>query len=188
MDFFEQMQADEREANREQQQLSFQERIVKQFLRRANIALSPVAAKAEAQHKYGSADLDFRWFHAEYPSFPVRLMSQKLKYKEQPLLAALYGKGQFKKLAWWLEFEEQTQLYGVNLQTDRAALLFNLPYAKDAFLMVLHNQPVQATDPELRDDAWPRTIFPIGKTGLVAVLESFDSFLQTVGTSWAESL
>lgn len=187
-DVFDHMRAVADDAQREEQQLNFQERIVKQLLRNANVPIQVGALKAEARQKYGTDWLDFQWFREEFPRFPVRLMAQKLKYRDQPLLSDLYGKGRFKQLAWWKEFENQAALFNVNLVHDRAALLFNLPHAKDAFLMVLHNQPVQSHDAERRDaDPWPRTIFPIGKSGIVAVLESFESFLQTVGTEWNDS-
>ena len=191
MDVFQQMQAVAQNEDREQQQLSFQERIVKQLLRRANIQLPVAVSKREAMQKYGQSDLDFAWFYSEFPAFPLRLFSQKLKYT-QTSLADIYGKNRFKHLCWWKEYEAQVALYDVNLATDRAALCFNLPYAKEAFLMVLHNQPVQnqiIQDAEHRqDEPWPRTTFPMGKSGIVAVLESFESFMQTVGTEWADNL
>lgn len=190
MDVFNQMREAEQAGAREDQQLAFQERIVKQLLRRANVEVMVGALKKEAWELRGSNVLGFDWLAETYPRFPLRLMSQKLRYTQTTTIGDLYGKGRFRKLPWWKEYEAQAGLYNVDLARDRAALVFNLPYAKDAFLMVLHNQPVQdhvIRDAERRqDEPWPRTTFPIGNTGLVAVLESFDSFLQTVGTDWAE--
>lgn len=191
MEFFDQLRDAGESSQQEQKQLSFQERIIKQLLRRAGVQLNVKAAKFAAKERYQSDDLSFQWFHDEYPTFPVRLMAQKMRYTQETRLGELYGRGQFKRLPWWQEYEKQAAVYGVNLANDRAALLFNLPYAKDAFLMVLHNQPTQAgliVDAEYRqDEAWPRTTFPMGKTGIVAVLESFDSFLQTVGNEWIDN-
>lgn len=189
-DMFRQMQEVAASGDREEKQMSFQERIVKQLLRRANITLQVRIAKAQAAEQRGSEDLGFEWFNDQYPRFPLRLMSQKLKYTHLVTIGQLYGQGQFKKLPWWQEYIDQAGIYGVDLARDRAALVFNLPYAKDAFLMVLHNQPIQDNiiiDAERRrDEPWPRTTFPMGNTGVVAVLEAFDSFLQTVGTEWAD--
>lgn len=189
-DMFRRMQEVAASGDREEKQMSFQERIVKQLLRRANIALQVRIAKAQAAEQRGSEDLGFEWFNDQYPRFPLRLMSQKLKYTHLVTIGQLYGQGQFKKLPWWQEYIDQAGIYGVDLTRDRAALVFNLPYAKDAFLMVLHNQPIQDNiiiDAERRrDEPWPRTTFPMGNTGVVAVLEAFDSFLQTVGTEWAD--
>lgn len=189
-DMFKRMQDVAASGDREEKQISFQERIVKQLLRRANITLQVRIAKAQAAEQRGSEDLGFEWFNDEYPRFPLRLMSQKLKYTHLVTIGQLYGQGQFKKLPWWQEYIDQAGIYGVDLTRERAALVFNLPYAKDAFLMVLHNQPIQDAviiDAERRrDEPWPRTTFPMGNTGVVAVLEAFDSFLQTVGTEWAE--
>lgn len=189
-DMFRKMQEVAASGDREEKQLSFQERIVKQLLRRANITLQVRIAKAQAAEQRGSEDLGFEWFNDQYPRFPLRLMSQKLKYTHLVTIGQLYGQGQFKKLPWWQEYVDQAGLYGVDLTRERAALVFNLPYAKDAFLMVLHNQPIQDAviiDAERRrDEPWPRTTFPMGNTGVVAVLEAFDSFLQTVGTEWAD--
>ncbi len=192
MDVFKQMQAAANDTARAEQQLAFQERIVKQLMRRAAIPAAVGALKHEAMDRRGSADLSFDWFNERFPTFPLRLLSQKMKYTQTTTLGDIYGKGRFRKLPWWQEYESQTCLYNVNLATQRAAFFFNLPFAKDAFLMVLHNQPTQEQvirDAEVRqDEPWPRTTFPIGKTGVVAVLEAFDSFMQTVGIEWAETL
>lgn len=189
-DVFKQMREIEQAGARQEQQLAFQERIVKQLLRCANVNVAVGAMKKEALELRGSNVLDFDWLFENYPRFPLRMMSQKMRYTQTATIGDIYGKGQFRKLPWWREYEEQSAIYNVDLARDRAALVFNLPYAKDAFLMVLHNQPIQDhvfRDAERRqDEPWPRTTFPIGKTGLVAVLESLDSFIQTVGTDWAE--
>ena len=190
MDVFDHMRAAADAGDSAQKQLSFQERIVKQLLRRANVQLNLGLTKRLAFDKYGTAELGFQWFNQEFPAFPVTLLAQKLKYTQQTMLADLYGRGRFKQLGWWKEYVSQVELYDINLQTHRAVLFFNLPYAKDAFLMALHNQPISGqtiVDAENRqDEPWPRTTFPMGKTGVVAVLESFDSFLQTVGTDWID--
>ena len=188
-DVFDSMREADDAGSRESQQVAFQERIVKQLLRRANIQLQVAATKREAFDQRGSDKLDFRWFNENYPRFPLHLLAQKMRYTHTATLGELYGQGQFKRLPWWKEYESQVALYDINLQNERAALIFNLPLAKDAFLMVLHNQPIQCEmieDAERRkDQPWPRTTFPMGKSGVVAVLEAFDSFLQTVGTEWA---
>lgn len=189
-DVFSRMRDVEAQGAQEEKQLNFQERIVKQLLRRANIQLQVRIAKAQAAEQRGSEDLGFEWFNDQYPMFPLRMMSQKLRYTHTATIGELYGRGAFKKLPWWREYLDQAGLFGVDLAKERAALVFNLPYAKDAFLMVLHNQPTQDAlicDAERRqDEPWPRTTFPIGNTGVVAVLEAFDSFMQTVGTEWAD--
>ncbi len=190
MGLFEEMRSAAKDQVREQQQIGFQERIVKQLLRKAGVEINVAALKREAGEQRNTSDLSFDWFNENFPRFPLRLLSQKLKYTQLASIGQLYGKNEFKKLPWWQEYLQQTGLYGLDLTRQRAALLFNLPFAKDAYLMVVHNQPVQEQvirDAELRqDEPWPRTTFPIGKTGLVAVLEAFDSFIQTVGSDWAE--
>lgn len=173
-------------------QATFQERIVKQLLRYAGCAIAVSQLKQDAYRKYGSHELDFIWFNQECHSFPVTLLSKKLPYTADIKLADIYGKGRFKKLGWWKAYQDAVEDAGVDLTTERAAFFFNLPHAKDAFLMVVHNQPVQNTDmasAEYRDEEpWPRTTFPIGRTGVVAVLEAFPSFMQTVGKSWVDTL
>lgn len=192
-DFFQQMNDDAAAAEAAgEKQMTFQERIVKQLIRYAGAPLNLGRAKAEAKIHYGTTDLGFRWFHDTYPAFPVTLFSQKIRSAHVATIGDIYGKGRFQKLPWWREYEDQAGTYGIDLRADRAALLFNLPYASQAFLMVLHNQPVQADlshlvqDAEYRqDDPWPRTTFPMGRSGIVAVLEAFPSFMQTVGKEWA---
>jgi hypothetical protein len=188
-DIFDLMREEAAKNNDVTKQLSFEERVVKRLLAYAQIPLLIGKAKAEAKQKYGHTNLGFEWFREEYPRFPLTLMAQKLNFTHKTTLADIYGKGRFKKLGWWQEYIDQSAIHGVELSTERSALVFNLPHAQDAFLMVLHNQPSQVTiftEAEQREEPWPRTTFPIGKTGIVAVLESFPSFLQTVGTEWAE--
>lgn len=178
------------QSGRVEQQLSFQERIVKQLLRRAGVVLPVAASKRDAMETHGSDNLDFQWFADTYPKFPVRMLSQKMRYTQTATISCIYGKGLFQRLPWFKEYQAQAELYDIRLREERAAFVFNLPYAKDAYLMVLHNQPVQSQiirDAELRqDEPWPRTTFPMKQHGIVCVLEAFDSFLQTVGTDWAD--
>ena len=169
---------------------AFQERVVKRILKHVNIPVQYGYMKAQAAQDSGSRNLDLAWFQTTY-SFPVRLFAQKIPFTHKATLADIYGKGRFKKLPWWKEYESQASMHDVDLKIERAALFFNLPGAREAFLMVIHNQPIQCDDPivdaELRDDEpWPRTTFPLGKSGIVGVLESFQSFMQTVGTGWTE--
>ena len=176
-------------SNAENKQISFQERVVRQVLKRAGVTTSVAVLKKEAQEKHGSSTLDFKWFEEEFPHFPVKLFSEKFKATHQITLGQIYGRGEFEKLAWWQSYLKLCDTYQVDLRKQRAALFFNLPYAQSAFLMVLHNHPSQANaglvDAEYREDeAWPRTTFPMRKRGMIAVLESFDSFLQTLGTDW----
>ena len=191
-DIFQQMKDVAEQKNNENMQAVFQERIVKRLLRYARVPFQAAAAKREAKAKYGTDDLNFFWFNQEYPTFPVFLMGQKLRYTHKATLSQLYGKGQFKKLPWWKEYAEQSGTHGIDLNNERAVLFFNLPHAKEAFLMTLHNQPTQNSsviDAEQRqDEPWPRTIFPVGKSGITVVLEAFPSFMETVGTEWADSL
>lgn len=172
----------------EDKQLAFQERIVKRLLTYANVSCHLSTLRREAKERHGRPDLGFRWFNDAYPAFPVVLLAEKMTRTHVATLGELYGKSQFTKLPWWREYVEQAATQGVNLTTHRAALLFNLPYAKDAFLMVIHNQPVQShvimAAEHREDEPWPRTTFPM-KTGVTAVLEAFPSFMQTVGTDWA---
>jgi len=186
--FFKRLHESDKQQAEQQRQLSFQERIVKQLLRYANVPINVALFKQEAMAVHGHADLDFRWFAEKFPGFPVFLMSEKIKFTHTIKMADIYGQSRFRKLSWWKQYMEQADLAGIDLKTERAALLFNLPHAKDAFLMTLHNQPIQNqvfTPAEEREDPWPRTIFPMAKEGVTIVLESFKSFMQTVGTDWA---
>ena len=188
MDVFQRMQEAAKERQEGEKQLAFQERIVKQILRHSGVQIPVGRMQNEAFEKYGDRALNFFWFNQEFPTFPVYLMAEKLKHTHKATLAQLYGKGQFRKLNWWKEYEEQAANNAIDLKNERAVLFFNLPHAKEAFLMTLHNQPTQNThlvDAELRDDAYPRTVFPM-KSGVTAVLEAFPSFLDTVGTDWVD--
>lgn len=172
------------------QQEAFEERIVKQLLRYAGVVINIGEAVNEARRVYGSPSLNFRWFNDTY-HFPIKLLAQKLPYTHKATLPDIYGQGNFKRLPWWKEYEEQVDKNDIDLQAERAALFFNLPHAREAFTMVLHNQPLQGgvvlADAEHRQDQpWPRTTFPLGKSGIVAVLEAFPSFMQTVGTAWTD--
>ena len=185
------------ESNDIDKQLRWQENIVKRLLRYAAIGFSVRESRKHAKEMSGYDSLGFDWFHESYPQFPVRMFAAKLPNIHKITLGDIYGKNRFVNLSWWKEYVDQASQAGVNIETERAALFFNLPGAKDAFLMVLHNQPTQVdapthrselvADPDQRhNEPWPRTTFPIGNGDVVAVLEAFPSFMQTVGTFWAD--
>lgn len=172
-------------------QQTFQETVVKRLLRAAGVTVAVAKEKAIAMENTGSTSIGFDWFAEKYPAFPMLLLAQKIPYTHQTMIADLYGKNRFKSLPWWKEYEKQVEHNGYDLRTVSVAMMFNLPGAKDASIMVLHNQPAQLgvrIAPELRyDSVWPRTTFPIGKTGVVAVLEALGGFMDTVGTEWAHA-
>lgn len=188
--YFAQMQQAASEQRNETRQLAWQERIVLSLLRYAGAPVNKRGLKTQAKQTTGDDTLSFDWFASEFPAFPVRLLAQKLPYTHKTTLVDIYGHKRFLSLPWFKEYESQVDLYQLNLEQERAALVFNLPTAKEAFQMVLHNQPVRALTfhdaEERREDHWPRTTFPL-KNGTVIVLESFKSFMQTVGVDWIDA-
>lgn len=170
------------------QEESFQTNIVKRILRYAEVPMT-AAFERQAKLETSSGLPDFEWFNHQFPRFPLRLLCEKIRSVHTVTIGHLYARGEFVKLKWWRAYTEQVAAKQIDLTVERAALLFEMAYAKEAGLMVLHNQPSQAcliADAECRtDQPWPRTTFPM-KNGVVAVLEAFPSFMQTVGKGWVE--
>jgi len=165
---------------------AFEERVVRRILKDSGLVVNFAEAKRGLVDRGEADTLTLSWFNEHYPEFPMTLVAQKIPYTHRATLADLYGRKRFQALPWWKEYQEQAAQTGVDIVTDKLALVFNLPHAQDAFLMVLHNQPSVSVSiaAEQREDPYPRTIFPIGKTGVTAVLESFPGFMMTVGDSW----
>lgn len=176
----------------ENRQHSFEEWVTKAILRYAKVPLNAGRAVREAQTRYGSPTLDLRWFADQYPQFPVQLATSKLRNTSGTKIGwtALFGKN-FAKLPWFQEYQKCVPTCGWDIHRDRCALVFNAPHADKAGTMVLHNQPIQETiveDPEQRTEAETRILRPYGRPQVVYVIESFNSFMETVGTSWADDL
>lgn len=179
-----------RQITEENRQHGFEEWVTKTLLRYAKVPLQVGRAVREAQNKYGSAVLDLRWFRDNYPGFPVELATSKLRNIAQIRANQLFGAG-FAKLSFFEEYQKCVGTYGWDLLNDRCALVFMWPHADRSATMVLHNQPIQATiveDPEQRTDPETRILRPYGRPQVVYVIESFNSFMATVGTNWAADL
>jgi hypothetical protein len=183
-----------REALEEQRQAGFEERCIKQILRYANVPLRIGQAKAMAREDGNHDSLNFRWFAQAFPSFPVTMGAEKLRRTSGTQIGwtQLFGNG-FMKLPFMQEYMKLVNTLAVDVHSERVALVFNAPHADKATTMVLHNQPIQANnvsvvDPERREETETRIIRPYGNPRVTYVLESFNSFMQTVGTDWAADL
>jgi hypothetical protein len=183
------LQRETRETNR---QGGFEERIVKQLLRNAGVPLQVGKAKAEALDSRGCSDLDFSWLRDVIPEFPLYMATSKLRNTSGTKIGwtQLFGAG-FAKLPFVVEYQKAAASEEWDIHTDRCVLVFNAPGADKSTAMVLHNQPIQENiveDPERRTHAETRIIRPYGKPQIVYVIESLRSFMETVGTGWAEEL
>jgi len=179
-----------REAQQRAQQEGFEETLVKKLLRYAGVELRVGLAKKMAWEDRKTNKLDFAWFTEQYPHFPIVLGAAKLKFTSGHHIGwtELMGKG-FLRQPWIKEYEHLLATLECNPLVDRVALAFNAPHADQSYVMVLHNQPIQAQnvmDPEFREEPETRIIRPIGRPRMTYVLESFNSFMQTVGTEWAK--
>jgi len=179
-----------REAQEDARQLSFEERVVKGILRYANVPLRVGKAKSMAKEHRGSTSLGFQWFSEQFPEYPINLSSAKLRHTGEIKMNQLFGRG-FMRLSFVKEFMGIIDSEDWNPHTERCAMVWNLPHAHQASTMVLHNQPVQAnitTDAERRAEPETRILRPFGHPRVTYVVESLNSFMDTVGTEWAADL
>lgn len=191
-DIFGAFNAQARQMTEENRQHGFEEWVVKSILRYAQVSFNVGKAVKEAQRQYDSSVLDLRWFQDNYPQFPVLLATSKLPHTSGTKIGwtALFGRN-FAKLPWFVEYQKCIPTHDWDIHSERCALVFHAPHADKAGTMVLHNQPIQATiveDPEQRTEPETRILRPYGRPRVVYVIESFTSFMQTVGTSWADDL
>lgn len=183
----------QREVREDNRQGGFEERVVKQLLRNAGVPLQVGKAKNQAQAERGSMDLNFAWLRDVIPQFPIYMATSKLPNTSGTKIGwtQLFGAG-FAKLPFVVEYQKVAAGEDWDIHTDSCALVFNAPGADKSTTMVLHNQPIQETmvveDPERRTHAETRIIRPYGKPQVVYVIESLRSFMETVGTDWAEEL
>ncbi|HUS85381.1 MAG TPA: hypothetical protein VMX56_09560 [Anaerolineales bacterium] len=189
-DFFASMHdALEGEARREKRQETFEDSTVKRLLRYAGVSGSWGWAYASVREEFNIHALTFQWLNYQYPAFPVQLASHKAPGFHEIKLSQVFGKN-FMKLAFVKSFMDVATQMGWNVSTERVGLVFYTPRADKAGVMVLHNQPMQVQnvmdDPEQRIEPETRILRPFGNPRIVYVIESFNSFMATVGTEWAD--
>jgi hypothetical protein len=184
-DFFATMRTQGMEAQRVAQQASFEESVIKQLLRNAGVDLNVGQAKRESKDEFQADSISFAWFNSRYPQFPVLLAASKLPFTSGTHIGwtELFHPAGVRNLPWHREYEKTCATYNWDLTRDRAALLFNAPHLPGGGIMAYHNQIAQAgyTEAEQRNGS-TRALLHTGQVTLV--LETFKSFLLTVGTTW----
>jgi hypothetical protein len=170
-------------------QARFEESVIKRLLRYAAMTINFRAAREDCRAMFRHDSLSFMWFHATYPRFPMRLGTAKLRDTSGEKIGwtDLFGVG-FRKLPWVNEYTQMAAQYGCDPTEQRIGLVFNVPRADGAGLVVFHNQPEQLglPDPELTVEGNTRILRKFKQPAITYVLESFSGFLETVGKDWVD--
>ncbi len=184
-DMFASLKTEGLAAQRKAQQSSFEEAVIKDLLRRVGVSIHVSIARLESKEEFQSDGISFAWFNSRYPQFPVKLAASKLAFTSGTHIGwtELFHPAGARNTPWHREYEKTCATYDWDLERDRAALLFNAPHLPGGGIMAYHNQIAQAgyTEAEQRDGS-TRALIHTGKTTMV--LETFKSFLTTVGTTW----
>jgi hypothetical protein len=174
---------------RETQRNAFEERIIKKILGDANVDYHLATARHEASLMNGGDRLlTFDWFQEKYPMYPVRLGAAKIPRTHEITCGHLFGHG-FTKLPFYKEFINFLDQADIDMNSERAALVFNWTGIKaGGSAMVIHNYPtsshIRQEDPDLRLERGTRIVRPFGYPPVVYVIESLNDFLLSVGKDW----
>ena len=168
-------------------QESFEELCVKRLLKAAGYQLGRLSLeKGLANEKYGDSNLDFDWLANEFPEFPARMTSEKLRHTGGENIGWNMIVGDdFKKCPWVEAYKRAAARCDWDVQNEACVLLFNAPKARKASIMTLHNNPGMAHHPEGEYGA--RLLVGFGRPRIEYVLERLSNLVYTFGTDWVES-
>lgn len=175
--------------NKENQRNSFEETTIKRLLKQADVKYNLTQWRKDAASMNGGVHfLTFDWFADQFPQFPVQLGAARIKWTHKIVCGDLFGSG-FAKLPFFKEYRTFLDQAGVDLQTERAGLVFNWTGVRaGGSAMVLHNYPVSShnvPDPDSRVERGTRIVRPFGNPVVVFVIESMTDFSLSIGTDWA---
>lgn len=186
-DFFDRMRASAaRETHEQSRQAVFEERVIKQILRAANVTAPLKTLLDDAYTETNARRLSFRWFQAAFPQFPLRMGAQKVPYVQDVMGSQLFGSG-FAKTPYFTEFKKFVEREDIDLTVERAALVFVWPRAQGGALMALHNYPPDgnnAWDPNCRNERGTRILRRFGNPPILYVIESLNDLLVSIGADW----
>jgi hypothetical protein len=118
------------------------------------------------------------WFIENFPAFPAILRVAKVEHVFDVSWTALFGPTFFKQ-PWAAEYLELVDELQVNLRKEWFAMVFRVPHAKQANLMVMHNVP----DDLLLVESELTCIMRV-KDRIRYVIEPLASFLERTGDGW----
>jgi len=171
----------------EQRVANYEESLVTRILRHANVPFHKGALRREAQEETNEYAISFNFFNHKYPEFPVFMGAAKLRWMTKLKVGDLFGT-HFMKLPCMKAYQDFCESTEFDPRRERLGLVFNWPgIDAGGTAMVLHNYPVDSIDedPDGRLERGTRIVRPFGNPLVVYVIESFNDFLLSVGTDWA---
>jgi hypothetical protein len=118
------------------------------------------------------------WFESMFSSFPATLRVSKVDHVYDVSWTALFGTAFFKQ-AWARDYLEFVDEMVVKLETEWFAMVFRVPHAEKANLMVMHNGHV---DMPASSEEW--TCISHVKDNVRFIVEPLTGFLQRTGDNW----
>jgi len=169
----------------DQQIIGFESRCVRAILKFGNVSGDVSGKLALARINHGKAKLDLEWFNREHPNFPATLIADKLEKTYDIAWAGLFGPNFFKQ-AWTKAYFKAVELQEYDLEKDWVALMFKVPHAKNAEIMVLHNKPGNFDTTDIADVETRIVRKYSTESSAILIIESLQSFVASTGATWQE--
>ena len=163
-------------------QAEYESRIVKRILTTAGYKPSRWSGVVSQSREFtGDRQLNFAWFHEAHPTFPVIMMSEKIRWAHKTRMIDLFKR--FTKTPIYLRFADRAATAGIDLTKSYAALVFEMG---EFGTTVIHNYPrnPQFVLGEGCEDDGTRVVRPLKRTGVIYVVEQIQTLIAAIGSSW----
>lgn len=161
-------------------QAAYEAKVVKRILTEAGFKPSKWSGVVSQSREFtGAEHLSFAWFTEMYPTFPVILMTEKIRWMHRTKWSDFFKR--FTKTTLYHKFSELAAQREIDPAKTYVGLVFEFG---DLGTMVLHNYPrhPQEVLGEGKYDEGARLVRPL--KNVVYVIEQVSSFISAVGTSW----
>jgi hypothetical protein len=159
---------------------SMEDGMVKKVMQKTGLIYNLENLRQRCHEATGRRDLNFEWFHDEYPSFPVRLTAKKAYWLRDMLVEDIYKS--FTRTTAFRAYESACEELDVDPRSEAFGVIFRWP---GIATMVLHNYMI---DEELIDmgTSWTRITRTIGNVSprVTYAYDKLDFLLHAISKEW----
>lgn len=165
----------------------FEQRVVEAILKKVNYATPTATLRREYKRTSGKDVLDFAWFTDFFGAFPAQLYADKLSHTYNISWANLFGDIFFKQ-PWVVKYMDIVGSEAIDLRKDWFALVFVVPHASKANLMVVHNRFVGQEFASEGSESCTKIVRRLDRLDTSLVIEPLTSFIEATGKHWHHSM
>lgn len=175
-----------KQAQVEQSTASFENRCVERMLQIVKFPRPLSVLRSEHIRHSGKRSLDLTWFQEYFPAFPAELVCDRLTNLSDISWTTLFGRG-FEQQPWFKQYLGHVDDGARDLEDTWFALIFQVPHADKASLMVVHSKADALAVPTADKASYTKIVRWVSKLNSALVVEPLQSFLASTGSRWYEN-